>query len=115
MRTRRPTSHYVEVTSGEVNFDCLDPKRSCHLYPSCSCEHIGDDHEDLGPEHVSVLQPDCWMEEWFRDPIANYVGSDRDDSTDTGVPEDMNREGYISAVYCDEVLEWSFFEPGVTS
>ena len=103
--------HYVKIVDGKASFECQDVTAKCHTYPACDCEAWDDDHaDDFGAGHENVHYAECWMQDWFEIPGMTYTGPEYDDMTDTGVPSDMNREGYILTSCDGEILEFEFAE-----
>lgn len=101
--------HYVKIVDGQMKFECQDSAAKCHTYPACDCEQWNDNHAtENGAGHENVHHNQCWMQGWFDVPGATYTGDEFTDMTDTGVPEDMNREGYIWTSCDSEILEFDF-------
>ena len=101
--------HYVTVTDGNLKFECRDTTAECHTYPSCECEAWNDDHAaENGAGHETAHHEKCWMQWWFDTPAVTYNGSDYDDLTDTYIPRDMNREGYVWTSCDGETFEFDF-------
>lgn len=107
--------HYVKIVDGQMKFECQDSTAKCHTYPACDCEQWNDNHAaENGAGHETTHHEKCWMQDWFDVPGATYTGDEFTDMTDTGVPADMNREGYIWTSCDGEILEFEF-EEDVTS
>ena len=101
--------HYVKIVDGAMTFECRDATAKCHTNPACDCEQWNDDHcEDYGVGHETVHHEQCWMQDWFDVPGVTYTGDEFDDMSDTGIPADMNREGYISTSCDGEIFEFEF-------
>lgn len=106
--------HWVYLKS--VTLDCLAPEDApCRTYPpDCGCELIQEDEESPGHDHQGhKFTPGqrCWVREWFMaEPMAEstiYVGDDRTDETDCGVPLE-DRISNIKIVGWDDAPEWQW-------
>lgn len=101
--------HYVKIVDGVAAFKCQDPAAECHTYPACECESWNAEHaKEYGPGHEAVKHEKCWMQDWFDAPGVSYEGDEFTDMTDTGIPEDMNRQGYITTECDGETLTFEF-------
>lgn len=121
----KPEHHLVTVKvsheDGHPSFDgiefaCSAPEDApCRTYPECDCERFDLDEDNPGHDfdgHPFVSGRDCWVAAWFDfasmwdDPP--YVGPDKCDDTDCGVPL-VARTGHVSIVgFDDGGPEWEW-------
>ncbi|WP_120338112.1 hypothetical protein [Cryobacterium soli] len=98
----------------EVKFTCTAAMDAeCRTYPKhCGCEAFewneAETHDIEG--HPRVSGNDCWMQDWFDNPGASYIGDDQDDMRDDCVPA-IARTGLIIVSFVDEWIEWDWFTP----
>jgi hypothetical protein len=91
----------------DVKFECRgNDTHKCHIYPDCACESWEEGHER---EHPYTHHQTCWMQGWFDAGAHCYDGEDMDDlNGDYNLPAGMNRSGPITALFCEEYIEWEF-------
>lgn len=94
-----------------VTFRCsADAGADCRTYPQCGCEYwVYDDAEPSVDQcgHPRVAGQQCWIESWFENDAAAYVGDDRDDGREDGVPA-VERSGPITVQMTQEWPEWEW-------
>jgi len=98
----------------QVKFTCTaETDAECRTYPDgCGCESFewnkAGTHDTEG--HLRTSGNRCWMQDWFENESAVYIGDDEDDMRDDRVPA-INRTGLIIVTYSDEWIEWDWFTP----
>lgn len=114
----KPEHHTVTVrtiteddwtTIEAVEFGCCAPEDApCRTYPVCECEVWYEDEDRPGHDtegHPFVTGQDCWVAGWFDNAARweepRYVGSDRSDDTDSGIPP-ISQHGHVSIVDFEE-------------
>ncbi|TFD27468.1 hypothetical protein [Cryobacterium cryoconiti] len=100
----------------QVKFTCTAPAEAeCRTYPdSCGCESFAWNeartHDIEG--HPRTIGNECWMQGWFDNEGAVYVGDGVDDMRDDYVPA-VNRTGLVVISPIEEWIEWDWFTPSV--
>lgn len=94
-----------------VRFTCdADAFADCRTYPDCDCEWFHwDENDNMRDEngHERLPGQSCWLEAWFDNEGAVYVGDDYDDMRDDCVPP-INRSGPIEFRCVEDWPEWWF-------
>lgn len=102
--------HFVTVTVVDADHEPI-VKFECRAAPTAPCRNYPDwdDEADYQPadEHPSIPQAECWIESWFREGSAYYVGGEWD-----AQPEfTADQSGPIRYENDDETFEWAFIDP----